>query len=157
VSFCSTLPAVFCMLLISCLKTWYSELNAVNAKFFRHRYVPKKKPKTRDPNFIMSARLCFLCWLQQQLCFEFKGVRNSYFAKVDMFLFLDITASWEQAIICIEQKVDFTLPRITALVLKRSHFRISAEKMNILTDFSLLSSASLSKCSNSNFVRHWLP
>jgi len=80
------------MLSNNCLKTGYSELIAVNVTFFRHRYIPKKKPKTRDPNFVMSARLCYIYWLQRQSCFVFNGVRNSYLAKVNMFLFLDITA-----------------------------------------------------------------
>jgi hypothetical protein len=147
VSCYSTLPALFCMLSINCLKTRYSELNAVNAAFFRHRYVPRKKPKTRDPNFVTSAFLCFLCWLQQQSCFTFNWVRNSYLAKVNMSLFL-YNCPLRASNYC-------TFPRITALVFKRSHFRISAETTAILTDFSLFSSASPSKCSNSTLIRHW--
>jgi hypothetical protein len=81
--------------------------------------------------------------------------RIPYLAKVNTFFSLDITTSWEQAIMCAEQKSNFTLPRITALVFKRSHSRIPAETTAILTDFSLFSPASLRKCFNSTLIRHW--
>jgi hypothetical protein len=150
---CASVPCSACCQLLSVSRCDTQNWMRLTLRSLDSDTFQRRNQRQRDPNFVMSARLCFLCWLHQQSCFMFNGVRYSYLAKVNMFLFLDITARWEQAIMCTEQEADFTLPRITALVFKRSHFRISAETTAILIDFSLFSSAPLSKYSNSTLIR----